>query len=353
MAHLPTHRGFKNFTGFLTGSQSYTATQRWRDGAPYNGTTYSTNLFGHDTLATVDAHDPALPLFLYLPWQAVHAPYDPVPMWDKGTNYEGMLWLSDCYVGRLRAMLVTKGMYDNTLIVYSSDNGGRGDGINYPLRGEKRTNYEGGMRVAAFVSGGLIPRHLRGTTSGIRFHIVDWYPTFCHLAGVDPSDNSPIPPLPIDPADPTRDIYGNATWPGIDGVNVWDALINPASYNATSIHHTIVLSREALIKGKYKIMTAQRGNTGKTPLLSLVSPPHTHTVHQYCTRTHDMYALCVMGSRTLLCASPKDGPSLPPTPLPWAAFRLILAVHCVLDQIRRAPGCSSARRGWKSCLWLP
>jgi len=117
------------------------------------------------------------------------------------------------------------------------------------------------MRVAAFVSGGLIPQHLRGTTSGIRFHIVDWYPTFCHLAGVDPSDDSPTPPLPIDPAEPTRDIYGSAAFPSIDGVNIWDALTNPARHSETSIHHTIVLSREVLIRGKYKIMTAQRGNT--------------------------------------------------------------------------------------------
>jgi arylsulfatase A-like enzyme len=57
---------------------------------------------------------------------------------------------------------------------YSADNGGRGDGINWPLRGEKRTNYEGGMRVSAFVSGGVIPPPLKGTSSNIRFHIVDW-----------------------------------------------------------------------------------------------------------------------------------------------------------------------------------
>ena len=71
----------------------------------------------------------------------------------------------------------------------------------YPLRGYKRTNWEGGMRVtgellckysaavhvacahsagthapcpAAFVSGGLIPTNLRGTSNKIRFHIVDW-----------------------------------------------------------------------------------------------------------------------------------------------------------------------------------
>lgn len=66
----------------------------------------------------------------------------------------------------------------------SADNGGTAGGNNYPLRGFKRTNWEGGMRVAAFVSGGLIPTALRGTSNDQRFHIVDWYPTFCHLAGI-------------------------------------------------------------------------------------------------------------------------------------------------------------------------
>ena len=76
------------------------------------------------------------------------------------------------------------------------------------------------MRVAAFVSGGLIPEHLRGTSNNMRFHIVDWCecskpawaatvattltlrtdPTFCYLAGIDGSDDSPTPPKPIDPA---------------------------------------------------------------------------------------------------------------------------------------------------------
>ena len=81
-----------------------------------------------------------------------------------------------------------------------------------------------GMRVAAFVSGGLIPEKLRGTSNNMRFHIVDWYtshscivcpfhcrlvstlrkwrgryPTFCFLAGIDAADNSPTPPKPSIP----------------------------------------------------------------------------------------------------------------------------------------------------------
>jgi arylsulfatase A-like enzyme len=59
-----------------------------------------------------------------------------------------MLWDADIYIGALMNLLKTKGMYDNALVVYTSDNGGKGDGLNFPLRGEKHTNWDGGMRTA-------------------------------------------------------------------------------------------------------------------------------------------------------------------------------------------------------------
>ena len=52
-----------------------------------------------------------------------------------------MLWDSDLYVGKLVDQLKQKGMYENTLIIYSADNGGTGEGINWPLRGTKHTNW--------------------------------------------------------------------------------------------------------------------------------------------------------------------------------------------------------------------
>lgn len=89
--------------------------------------------------------------------------------------------------------------------------------------GEKHTNWAGGYRVAAFISGGVIPQRLRGTTSNLRLHVVDWYPTFCAAAGLTAaqcSDDSPRAPLPIDPSNPAKDIYSNGAWPGLDGVDV-------------------------------------------------------------------------------------------------------------------------------------
>lgn len=264
MAHLPTSRGFANYTGFLGGSQSYRSSKRWEADGPLNCSEYSTELFGDRAITTLRQHDPLVPIFMYLPFQAVHAPYDQVPGWVVGPGrsmYQGMLWSADKYVAAIRELLEIKQMWDDSLVVFSSDNGGRGGGNNYPLRGEKATNYEGGMRVSSFVSGGLIPTRLRGTASSIRFHIVDWYPTFCYLAGVPASDPSPVPPAPVDPANPGADVYGNQSWPDIDGVMIWDHLMNPEKYSPYSAHQTLVLSGEVILQGQFKLMTAERGDT--------------------------------------------------------------------------------------------
>lgn len=212
-----------------------------------------------------------------------------------------MLWDADVYVGRIVSALKAKNMYDNTLIWYSGDNGGVGTGINYPLRGaygrgvlmcrhrtrqlgpwaracdglgmalqlvwlgprhgaagspskcplrtlpsllasgEKHSNWEGGFRVAAFVSGGFLPAALRGTHNDIVFHIVDWYPTFCALAGVEGTDDPPVAPLPVDPANVNKDIYGNESFPALDGTNIWPMVTEPTAFNQTSVSSAVVL----------------------------------------------------------------------------------------------------------------
>ena len=269
MNHLPTRRSFDSFTGFLAGSQSYVSSDRWRQEAPYSNTTYSSILYGERAVEIVRAHDPTTPLFLYLPWQAVHSPYDPVPGWNDSTTrfppypgtYAGMIYEADMYVGRLVAELHRKGMWGNSLIVYCSDNGGVSEnglaGINYPLRGEKHSNWNGGFRVAAFVTGGLLPTQFRGTTSNLRVHIVDWYATFCALAGADSHDDPPVPPAPVDPSDPQKDIYGNVSYPGVDGVNVWTYLTDPHRTDDFIAHPTLAVTSQVLLSGPYKLLLGQ------------------------------------------------------------------------------------------------
>ena len=56
------------------------------------------------------------------------------------------------------------------------------------------------------MSGGLLPARLRGTTNPTVFSITDWYPTFCNLAGADPTDD-PVP----------ASAHGGEQWPSVDG----------------------------------------------------------------------------------------------------------------------------------------
>jgi arylsulfatase I/J len=129
--------------------------------------------------------------------------------------------LVDTHIGQVVAELKSQKMWENTLLVISSDNGGPiyRDGAaganNFPLRGGKKSNFEGGVRVNTLVSGGLLPASSHGVTTEALFGIEDWYSTFCRLAGVDP-----------------RDAAGEAAGlPPVDGLDLWPFL---SGANATA-----------------------------------------------------------------------------------------------------------------------
>ena len=277
---LPTHLGFDAFTGFLGGAESHFAAARWQGDCPFYNLSYSADLYGSKALETLRAYDPhggaSPPLFFYMPWQNVHAPYQ-APLDWKGDVLRGMLHASDKWFGRITDMLKAKGMWDNTVIFFSADNGGTDLGSNWPLRGGKHSNWEGGMRVAAFVSGGLVPAQLRGTESHLVMHVADWYTTACALAnpGAGPDyemcrDDPPVPPQPVDPNDPCiespmtvpcKDIYGAKSFPKPDGVNVWPLLTSSEASvraNITAAHEQLWLSAEVLLRGDMKLLVAQQ-----------------------------------------------------------------------------------------------
>lgn len=144
--------------------------------------------------------------------------------------------------------LKRKSMWDNLLFFVVADNGGPlGDGANnYPLKGGKMTDWQGGVRVNALVAGGFLPTQMRGKKTDAYIHIADWYSTFCNIVGVDPTD----------------DRAAKANLPPLDSLNMWPLI---SGQNSTSPRIDIPLSFKTLISGQFKILTGtvpQAGWTG-------------------------------------------------------------------------------------------
>ena len=108
-------------------------------------------------------------------------------MWDiKRRKYVGIVKEMDNAVEKVVNSLQAKGQMDNTIIIFSSDNGGtpNGAGNNFPLRGAKGGNFEGGIRSPAFVYGKMFEKRA-GEVSTELMHIADWLPTLYEAAGGD------------------------------------------------------------------------------------------------------------------------------------------------------------------------
>ena len=85
----------------------------------------------------------------------------------------------DTMTGDVITALRSAGLYDTTLVVLCADNGAPlQNGNNWPLKGGKWSNYEGGVRVNALVSGGFVPPSRRGTVETGLVAVEDWFATF-------------------------------------------------------------------------------------------------------------------------------------------------------------------------------
>uniref|UniRef100_A0A3P8W5J4 Arylsulfatase B n=1 Tax=Cynoglossus semilaevis TaxID=244447 RepID=A0A3P8W5J4_CYNSE len=239
---LPTRRGFDTYFGYLLGSEDYfNHTQCWhippkkrfcgldlRDGeevaTEYAGD-YSTELFSQKAVNIIEKQQSNKPFFLYVALQAVHAPlqvpdkylepYSFIKDLDRRI-YAGMVSAMDEAVGNITAALQRTGHWENTVLVFSTDNGGQtlSGGSNWPLRGRKTTLWEGGVRGVGFVAGPLLNQS--GTVNHELIHISDWLPTFVALAGGSTNTSKPL-----------------------DGFNVWPTISYGAASPRLDILHNI------------------------------------------------------------------------------------------------------------------
>lgn len=128
------------------------------------------------------------PFFLFIPYTQTHFPVDPEPQFDGSTgngNYADVLAQTDHYVGRILDTIKQQGIEDNTIVIFTADNGPEGienhEGFSGPWRGSYFTGLEGSLRVSFLIRWpGKIPA--RSISNDI-VHEMDLYATFASIAG--------------------------------------------------------------------------------------------------------------------------------------------------------------------------
>jgi arylsulfatase A-like enzyme len=286
--YWPQNRGFDHFYGNLVGEVDYFTKERggivdWqRDGKFLKEDGYYTDLIGNEAVSIIDHHDTSKPLFLYVASLAPHAPYQaPQDSIDGYKNlagdihrhtYAAMITGLDTQVGRIVDALKQKGMLDNTLIIFSSDNGGAtsalfatgarspeereesgGVGLeekppasNGDLRGGKGSLHEGGVRVPTIF---YWPAKLKPRVVDEPLAMVDVMPTVLALAGAHGSEDHPF-----------------------DGKDIWQTLTEGVPSPHEDILVNVEAFRGAIRKGNWKLVKIAL-LPGKTELFDLSKDP--------------------------------------------------------------------------------
>lgn len=203
----PTNRGFHEFWGYLAGGHNYfpakTSNERYNRPIISNykepqPITYLTDDKGDECLDFIKRHKNE-PFFLFASFNAPHAPmqatkadlelYQAIED-KKRRTYAGMVHRLDVNVGRIIDELKAQGIYENTVVVFLSDNGGpctNNASVNAPFNGQKGILLEGGIRVPFIISH---PSTLKKGVYNKAITALDIAPTFVALAGgsIDPKD---------------------------------------------------------------------------------------------------------------------------------------------------------------------
>lgn len=206
-AYHPLKRGFDEFFGFLGGAHSYVdsnadpANRIQRGTEPVDEPAYLTDALARESVAFIERHK-SEPFFLYLPFNAVHAPLQATdkhsqPFAQIGDarrrTFAGMLAAMDDAVGAVLAKLSAESLAENTLVFFTSDNGGptrQTSSKNDPLHGFKGQVWEGGIRVPFMVSWkGHLPA---GKIYDAPVIALDILPTAVAAAGGTVSDGPPL-----------------------------------------------------------------------------------------------------------------------------------------------------------------
>ncbi|MFP8871521.1 MAG: sulfatase-like hydrolase/transferase [Myxococcota bacterium] len=225
--HTPNARGFDDFFGHLHTQVFYYAhTTSGGHDLQHNGSSvrrdgkYLTDVHGEEAARFIKNRDSSKPFFLYVPFLAPHSPMEaPVELIKKYADrpvvelpesnplrqmvspedlrqvqqvYAAMVDSMDQAIGKILATLDEEGIADDTIVLFLSDNGGfNGFGAsNAPLRGEKMTVFEGGIRVPALIRW---PGQIQsGAENHQMISVMDVFPTLATAAGIPTKNSKPL-----------------------------------------------------------------------------------------------------------------------------------------------------------------
>jgi arylsulfatase A-like enzyme len=215
----PLQSGYDHFWGFRSGALDYfthkfgpprTDTEDlWDDDARIRQSGYLTDLLGARAVDMVETYARSdRPFLISLHFNAPHWPWEApgdeaeaqrltsLFHYDGGTQrtYQRMIRQMDLQVGRVLQALEASGAAENTIVVFTSDNGGERYSDTWPFTGRKTELLEGGLRVPALMRW---PGHIPPGTVSERVTIsMDWLPTLLAAAGA-----APDPAFPADGID--------------------------------------------------------------------------------------------------------------------------------------------------------
>ncbi len=209
----PLKSGYDHFWGFRGGALDYFTHKSgpvntdtgdlWDDDMRIEQSGYLTDLLGSRAVATITQYARARrPFLLSLHFNAPHWPWEgpgdeaesrrirALIDFDGGNlkTYARMVGELDAQVGKVLDALDSTGITNNTIVVFTSDNGGERFADVWPFTGRKTDLLEGGLRIPAILRW---PGHIRtGTTDQVAISM-DWLPTLLAAAGTEPDPAYP------------------------------------------------------------------------------------------------------------------------------------------------------------------
>lgn len=300
--HLPMGQGFQHQYGhyawgidYFTKTIVHNAPARFavydwhRNQRPVQEDGYATDLFAAEAERVIaERKNDDRPFFMYVAFNAVHGPLNPPPGFQGAADdpmaiREAMLKRLDTALGRISDAIDQHGFRDNTVFIFTNDNGPVLEELSQPFRGTKNTTFEGGVRQPAIIRW---PGHIEPGTSkdGLMF-IADFFPTFVTLAG-----GSHTQPRPVDGIDMTSmlfeggqskreeivfDVSGSVRMPTIRrgdfklmGDALYDIANDPFERSDVASEHPLLVAE---LKTRLSEIGEERPPLGDKPLL--MDPP--------------------------------------------------------------------------------